>query len=416
MKGFLELPRSHRSIFPAALVSVGLFMGGCHYFLGSFEAAQKHDQAGKTDQAIAGYQNFLKKSPESGLASIACYRIAKNYEAQSDFTNAISWFEKTITDHPRTDEEIHALFDMASLYHDKLKNPAKSVEYNQKAFARYMDNAQIRDAIQSLIEAQYQTATAFFVQKNYRNAADALEGVFKTYPSVFISPDTRAKLDSLADRSRRAEAISKASVDMITLKSEGPFNKSFETDFPLADGDDNVLSSPDGTHLAARRKAPNGIFYLYVAKVPAKGDKAVFKLIPQTFGADRPAWSPDGRELVYWKTNKSNRKLEKTDITTLATQTLFYTQSDQLGKNPAYHPAGNKIAYIYEGKVCLINTGGLYYKSLLKTKQKLDYTAELTWSMDGTMIRCRGMVKPGKVVDQLLELDVSSSNNPPYGS
>lgn len=380
--------------------------------MGSFETAQSLDQSGKTAQAISAYQSYLKNHSTSTLAARACYRIAKNYEEQSDYTNAIIWYEKTIVDYPRTDEEVHALFDLAALYHDKLKNPSKSLEYNQKAFARYMENTQIRDAIQSLIDAQYQTATAMFVQKNYKNAADALEGVFKTYPSVFISPDTRAKIDSLADRSRRAEAISKASVDLISLKSEGPFNKSFEADFPPADLDENVLPSPDGTHLAARRKAPNGVYYLYVAKVPAKGDKAVFKLIKQTFGADKPAWSPDGKELVYWKTNKSNRKLEKTDITTMAAQTLFYTQSNRLGVHPAYHPAGNKIAYVYEGKVCLINTGGVYYKSLLKTKQKLDYTAELAWSMDGTMIRCREAGKPGKAVDQLLELDVAASNNP----
>ncbi len=391
-------------------------LNGCQFFSVSFESAALLDQTGKSAQAIQAYLKYLENHPGTPLAARIYYRIGKNYENQSDFDNALKTYQKITSDFPRTDEEIHALLDIGTLYRDRLKNASKAMEYNQLAFTRYMDNLQIKDAIQSLIDAQYSTATALFSQKSYKNVTTTLDGIYKTFPVVFISPDTRAKIDSLSDRSKRAEDISKASVDTIVLKNEIPFNKSFEPDFPQsAEDSEKIISSPDSTNLAARRKGPNGIYYLYIAKVPAKGDQVVFKLIKQTFGAEKPAWSPDGQELVYWRTTKGQKKLEKTNIKSMITQTLFFTKSTKLGIHPAYHPAGNKVAYIYEGRVCLINTGDTLYKQLLKTKQKLDYTAALAWSTDGTMIRCAQIDKHDKqkkTLDQLLVLDVSAANNP----
>jgi len=370
------------------------------------------DQEGKSSQAIAAYQNYLKHHPTSLVAAKIYYRIAKNYEVQSDYSNALNWYEKILKEYPQTDEELHSLLDMAALYHDNLKNTSKAMEYDQKAFNRYMDNIQMRDALQALIDAQYQTATAFFMQKGFKNAADVLDGIYKTYPVALISPDTRAKIDSLDDRSKRALMIAKTSVDSIVLRSEIPFNKSNEADFLPAIQDENILLSPNGSFLAERKKGPKGVYYLYVAKAPVKDDKAVFNLVPQTFGADMPTWSPDGNELVYWRVSKGWRKLERTNVKTKTTQTLFKTKSNSLGIHPAYHPAGNKIVYVYEKRVCLINVGDNFDKQLLKTNLKLDYTADLTWSMDGTMVRCRQSTNHGKAVDELLVLDVSTTNNP----
>lgn len=389
---------------------------GCRLFSVSYESAAQLDQTGKPAEAIQAYLAYLKDHNGSPLTARIYYRVAKNYELQSEYDQALSWYQKILSEFPQTDEEIHALLDLAALYQDKLKNSSKALEYNERAFNRYMDNVQIRAAIQGLIDVQYSTATAFYTAKSYKSVTGALDSIYKTYPVVFISPDTRAKIDSLADRSRRAEEISTASVDTMVLKDEIPFNKSFEGDFPAEEeATDKVIASPDGSCLASRKKASNGVFYLYVAQVPAKGDQVVFKLIKQTFGADKPCWSPNGDELVYWRTARGLRKLEKTNIKTMVTQSLFYTKSQNIGMHPAYHPAGNKVAYIYEGRVCLINTGDTLYKQLLKTKQKLDYTADLAWSTDGTMIRCSQADKSDKqkkIYDELLLLDVSAAGNP----
>lgn len=387
------------------------FLGGCQYLGGSFESAGDLDKAGKNAQAIQAYQNYLTHQPSSVLAPQADYRIAKNYEAQSDYTNAIQWYEKIIRDFPQTDEELHALLDLAALYRDKLKNPSKAMDYSQKAYNRYMGNVQIHDAIQSLIDAQISTATALFVQKNYKNAGETLDNIYKTFPLLFIQADTRAKIDFLADRARRAQGIANTSVDWIVLKNEIPFNKSYEGDFP-ATLDEQVMQSPDGSYLAERKRGSNGKYYLFVARVPTKSDNAVFHPLNQSFGAEIPAWTPDGRYLVYWQTVGKKRQLQKTDVRTKATQTLFYTRSANLGIHPAYYPTGNKIAYVYAGKVCLVDTDGAGYKQLLKTSENLDYTAELSWSIDGTMIRCSQTDKHKKTTDELLVLDVSAPTNP----
>jgi len=398
-------------IFPTTFLFYLGLLGGCQYLGGSFETAADLDKDGKSMQAVNAYQSYLDHHPSSVLASRIEYRIAKNYEAQSDYTHAIQWYERVIHEFPRTDEELHSLMDLATLYREKLKNTSKAMDYNQKAYDRYVENVQIRDAIQALIDAQYLTATAMYVDKNYKNAGETLNNIYKTFPLVFIQADTRAKIDSLADRTRRAQEIANASVDWIVLKNEEAFNKSFEGDFAPVQ-DEQVIQSPDGVFLAERKRASNGKYYLFVAKVSEKSDNAVFHPLTQSFGAEMPAWTLDGRYLVYWQTVGKIRKLQKTDIRTKITQTLFSSQNTYLGIHPAYHPAGNKIAYVYAGKVCLVNTDGVGYKQVLKTSQMLDYTAELSWSSDGTMIRYRQPNKHKKINDELLVLDVSAPNNP----
>ena len=382
---------------------------GCGYFSDSFEKAAELDKSGQSLMAIQAYQKYLKNHPTTQLNAYINYRIAKNYETLSDYNSALNIYSKICADYPRTDEELHSLLAISSLYRDKLKNNSKAAEYEQKSFSRYLDNVDIRDAVQFLIDGQYSSATALYTQKNFKGAADFAEGIFQAYPTIFIAPERRAKITSFIERARRAESISKDDSDLIILKSEGPFNRSYENDFETdTQNDEKGFPSPDGNFLVSRRKAGNGTYYLYVAKIPKKTDEVKFKLIDQTFGANLPSWSPDSKNLVYVRTARGLRKLEKTNISNInqpSTQTLFFTKSDSLGTKPVYHPTGNKIAFVYSGHVWLINSNGTN-KSLLKTTQKLNYTALLEWSIDGTMIRCRQESKDQKI-DELLQLDVT---------
>ncbi len=405
-----------------------IFLSGCQLLSDSCEKAASLDRAGKNQEAIQAYQDYLKKHPSLSTASRIYYRIAKNYELLSDYKNAIVWYGEILTEYPKTDEANHALLDMAALYQNKLKDPAKAKEYDQRAFDRYMDNDQLRGAVQPLIEAQYQTATALFTQRDYQKAGETAANIFQIYPVSLISPATHDKVQGLVDRARLAENISKAASDMIILKNEIPFNPSYEPNFAPQNPDNKIIPSPDGSYLVSRKKGSDGVYYLYLAKVPLKGKKAVFKRLQATAGADKPSWSPDGQELVYSQTADKTRKLEKTNVKTRKTVCLFSTQSkNNIGIYPVYHPSGNMIAYIYEGRVCLINAGTnmsyiyegsapsageTYFKQLLKTKLKLSYTAELEWSTDGTIIRCSQTDKQGKKIDELLVLDVMALNNP----
>jgi hypothetical protein len=400
----------------------------CQFFTDSIETGADLDREGKNAEAIQAYQDYLKNHPNTSQAPRIYYRLAKNYEAKSDYANAQLWYGMILSQYPKTDEAMHSLLDMAVLYRDKLKNPAKALEYDQKAFTQYMDNAPLRNAIQPLIDVQYQTALASFVARDYKKTAETAENIFQVYPIALMLPDTHTRVQNLIDRAHRAQSVADASVDSITLSNETLFNKNDEVEFAPDNPDEKNIPSPDGKLIAARKKGSDDKYYVYLAKAPQKGNKPSFKRLGKTSGAYEPAWSPDGKELVYCRIVSKQRQLEQLDVKTMATQILFLTKSTNLGIHPAYHPAGNKIAYVYEGRICLINAGdktpvifdGLsssgntsdaYFKQLLKTKQKLDYTAELQWSTDGTMIRFRQTDKKGKLLDELLFLDVTTSNN-----
>jgi tetratricopeptide (TPR) repeat protein len=398
--------------FTAAFLLFSGLLGGCGFFNGSFESVSALDQSGQSARAVLAYQEYLRKHPATSLAPKIYYRIAANYQAQSDFTSAVVWYEKILSEYPHTDEELHALLDLAALYQDQLKDPAKAEEYSERAFNRYMDNRPIQDSVQPVINAQYLAAAVQFSLKNYKGTDDTLSTIAKTYPYAFIQPDLRGKIDALADRSRRAQDIAKAGVDWIVLKNEIPYDKSHDADFLPPAKDDQALPSPDGLYLAMRKRAADQNYYLYVGKNTPKNGQATLDLVSQTIGAESPAWSPDSQDLVYWQTSRKLRKLQKTNIQSRITQTLFYTKKNSLGIHPAYHPSGNKIAYIYEGRVCLVNTGDAGYKQLIKTKQMLDYTADLAWSIDGTMIRCTQTDKQGHLMDELLVLDLSVPIHP----
>jgi tetratricopeptide (TPR) repeat protein len=402
-----------RTSYFSILLFCFLTPSGCGFFSDGFETASALDQKGQSAKAIQSYQSYLKRHPGTVLKPRLYYRIALNYSALTDYSQAIGWYEKILDECQGTDEELQALLDLAVLYHEKIMDDVKAAEYNQRAFKLYVGNLRLRDAVQNLLDAQYLTATAYFLNRDFKQAGEAAERIFQTYPSAFILPDSRAKVESLMDRTRRANDIATIGVDRIILKSESPYNKSYENDFPADEINPGVFKSSDGNFLVARKMAPNGIYYLYLAKAPAKDKKPVYKLIGQTFGAGNPSWAPDNKTLIYVRKTGALNKLEKTDIKQLTTQTMFFTKSSRLGSNPAYHPSGSKIAYVYEGKLWLINNTNSIFKSGLKTSQKLDYTAMLSWSFDGTMVRYRQADKAGKITtDRIFHLDVSSSNIP----
>jgi tetratricopeptide (TPR) repeat protein len=424
-----KLFKSSRFTLAVLLLPFFGILAGCQFFTDSFDSAVSLDQAGKSAEAIKAYQSYLKGHETSPQASRVYYRVAKNYEAQADYKNALLWHEQVLKLYPKSDEAVHSLLDVAAIYRDKLKNTDKAIEYDKKAFERTMDNTQLRDAVQTLIDGQIKIAAAAFDQKEYKIAEAAAATIFQIYPTALLLPETRAKVQLLLDRAHRAESMAETGVDSIKLVNEGPVPPDAKAYFEDKKTDDKVIPSPDGSVLVSRKKSSNGSFYLYLAKAPKKGEKVDFKKLSKTKGAHQPAWSPDGKEIVYCRTVKKERSLEKITVKTKAIETLFSTQSSNLGIYPVFHPAGNKVACVYEGMVCLINSGNktpyvyegsaslnsqtvTYFKQLLKTKLKLGYDTQLEWSTDGTMIRCRQTDKKGKITDELLALDVTTPNNP----
>src|SRR5258708_8735127 len=116
----MRLNSAFFAFLPVAICTV--FLSGCGFIGDSFESASALDQAGKHTEAIEAYQNYLKRHPNTILASKIYYQIAKNYVEASDYNNAVEWYLKIVSEYSRADEDIHALLHLATLYHDKLKN------------------------------------------------------------------------------------------------------------------------------------------------------------------------------------------------------------------------------------------------------------------------------------------------------
>ena len=385
-------------------------MGGCQMFSDSFEAASQLDLKGQSAQAEKAYAGYLKNHPKTVLAPRIYLRLAALNLDNSQFEEALNWYKKIDTEFHDSSENLNGLLNTADLYRNQLKDQAKAEEYSKKALELCFSNTQIHDAVQTVILVQLGGATASFYQKKYKEAGEQIRTLVESYPASLVLPELRAKVDALQDRIRRANLIAGCDATALWLKSEMPFNNSLTVDFPpLGTGVESGLLSPDGKWLVSRKRAKNNIYYLYLANVSTNSNAVTFKLLPQTFGAEVPTWSLDSQSLVYERQVGKLRKLEKTSFAQKTTRTLFYipqARIPNLGFHPSYHPAGNKIAFVYDGKMWIMNADGLNV-TLLKTKQKFDYTSELSWSLDGTMIRCQqGGSTP---IDDCLTLDATTS-------
>jgi tetratricopeptide (TPR) repeat protein len=388
-----------------------LSLGGCKYFSDTLEGATRLDQMGQRSQALEAYQAYLKGHPQSLWKAPIYLRIALLNQLNSRYDEAIRWYLKITKEFPGSSECQRALFDLSDLYRNQLKDPANAEDYSKRALVMYLNDPQVRDSVQTDVSSQWNAANALFYKKNFRGAGEIARNILESYPSNMVQPTLWAKVEFIKDRVRRVGIISDGDATSIKLISESPFNNSYSSDFPapVTGLMDSGWYSPDGKYLVSRKKSSNGIFYLYLAKVSLNSDSVTFKLLPQTFGAEAPVWSPDSQSLVYEHVVRKYRKLEKTSLELNSSHSLFYTnftKASNLGFHPAYHPAGNKIAFVYQGDLCVMDADGTNVNRL-KTKQKFDYTSKLSWSFDGTMIRCQ---QEGKnPVDDLIDLDAFPS-------
>src|SRR5580700_280097 len=81
-----------------------------------YETTSSLEKAGQYTQAIQLYQSYLRQYPTSTLTSEIYYRIAKDSEQNSDYSGALSWYEKIISEYPESKENLQALLNEADLY------------------------------------------------------------------------------------------------------------------------------------------------------------------------------------------------------------------------------------------------------------------------------------------------------------
>lgn len=80
----------------------------------AYEAAQTQRRAGTYAAAIAGFQNFLKQYPRSGLAPRAQYWVGDSYFNLRDFKSAIAAQETLVKTYPDSPSVPDALLNIAS--------------------------------------------------------------------------------------------------------------------------------------------------------------------------------------------------------------------------------------------------------------------------------------------------------------
>jgi tol-pal system protein YbgF len=79
----------------------------------TFSAAYADYAKGNFALALAGFQEFLKKYPNSELADNAQYWIADSYYAQGDFESAATQFDEVVQKYPKGDRVPAALLKRA---------------------------------------------------------------------------------------------------------------------------------------------------------------------------------------------------------------------------------------------------------------------------------------------------------------
>jgi tol-pal system protein YbgF len=82
----------------------------------TYQAAYRDYQRGLFDLAIAGFRDFLKRSPSSDLADNAAYWIGESLFSQKKYPEAIAQFDSVVTTYPQSDKVPGALLKKGFSY------------------------------------------------------------------------------------------------------------------------------------------------------------------------------------------------------------------------------------------------------------------------------------------------------------
>jgi len=110
---------------PAALTPTALYNQAYNDYL-----------KGQYDLAIAGFEDVLKKFPDSSRSSHAQYWIGRSHSTNKDYRRAVTAYEIVIADYPKSDKAPAAFFEVA-LAHAELGEITKARERFQQVIEQY---------------------------------------------------------------------------------------------------------------------------------------------------------------------------------------------------------------------------------------------------------------------------------------
>lgn len=82
----------------------------------TYQTAYRDYQRGNFDLAIAGFNDFLRQSPNSDLADNAAYWIGESLFSQKKYQDAIAQFDQVVTRYPQSDKVPGALLKKGYSY------------------------------------------------------------------------------------------------------------------------------------------------------------------------------------------------------------------------------------------------------------------------------------------------------------
>jgi soluble lytic murein transglycosylase len=119
--------------------------------------------------ARAHYTAILEKFPDSGIAPDAAYQIGRGYASESNYVEAIHWFERVLEQYPDHPVSADALLQAASAY-SRVAKYKESVRRYQRFIERYPDDSRLERAYLNIVD----------VLRDAGSDSDALKWAAKT--------------------------------------------------------------------------------------------------------------------------------------------------------------------------------------------------------------------------------------------
>jgi tol-pal system protein YbgF len=115
----------------------------------AYRQAKNDYDRGNFDLALAGFQNYITRFPDTSLAASAQYWIGECYSSKKDFTKAIEAFGSVITSYPKSDKVPGAKLKIGLSYLSA-KNTEKAREYLNKVIKEHRGTAEAEIATDRL--------------------------------------------------------------------------------------------------------------------------------------------------------------------------------------------------------------------------------------------------------------------------
>lgn len=96
-----------------------------------YESAYLNYVRGNYLEAINGFQNYLKISPDSPLSDNALYWVGESYAAMGKRQNAVNTFHDLINKYPTSSKKPSALYKMGIIYEEAGDKKTAQIYYNR---------------------------------------------------------------------------------------------------------------------------------------------------------------------------------------------------------------------------------------------------------------------------------------------